>query len=183
VLCFFFIVFIAWERWEELVLLLGNPSWELGGLGSSFPDHALGPNWDSGIGTHHMLTAPSGRPIGEQNHCYPTLDNLSVALRWPAGAVFVLIYRMDRAMRSSAAATFIQWFCSPIGLPNGAVSMWWVPIPESQLGPKAWSGKLLPSPPNSQDRFPRRETSSSQRSQAMKRMKKKSTIFIDPPNH
>ena len=77
----------------------------------------------------------------------------------------------------------IQWFCSPIGLPDGAVSMWWVPIPESQLGPKAWSGKLLPSPPNSQDRFPRRETSSSQRSQAMKRMKKKSTIFIDPPNH
>ena len=60
-----------------------------------------------------------------------------------------------------------------IGLPNGAVSMWWVPIPESQLGPKAWSGKLLPSPPNSQDGFPRSKTSSSQRSQAMKTMKKK----------
>lgn len=66
---FFFILFIAWERWEELVSRLGNLSWELGGLGSSFPDHALGPNWDSGIGTHHMLTAPFGRPIGEQNHC------------------------------------------------------------------------------------------------------------------
>ena len=65
---FFFILFIAWERWEELVSRLGNLSWELGGLGSSFPDHALGPNWDSGIGTHHMLTAPFGRPIGEQNH-------------------------------------------------------------------------------------------------------------------
>eukprot|EP01046_Picozoa_sp_COSAG06_P121085 COSAG06_NODE_68541_length_219_cov_1.625000_1_plen_27_part_01 len=26
----------------------------------------------------------------------------------------------------------LQWFCSPIGLPNGAVSMWWDPIPESQ---------------------------------------------------
>ena len=61
----FFILFIAWERWEELVSRLGNLSWELGGLGSSFPDHALGPNWDSGIGTHHMLTAPFGRPIGE----------------------------------------------------------------------------------------------------------------------
>ena len=75
----FFILFIAWERWEELVSRLGNLSWELGGLGSSFPDHALGPNWDSGIGTHHMLTAPFGRPIGEQNHCLQLLPKPSEA--------------------------------------------------------------------------------------------------------
>jgi hypothetical protein len=52
-------------------LRLGNLSRELGGLGSSFPDHALGPNWDSGLGTRHMLTSPFGRPVVEQNHTQP----------------------------------------------------------------------------------------------------------------
>ena len=51
--------------------------------------------------------------------------------------------------RRSRIGGCCQWFLSPIGLPNGALSMWWVPSPKSQLGPKAWPGKLLPSPPNS----------------------------------
>ena len=57
---------------------LGDPSWGLGGLGSSFLDHALGPNWDLGLGTRHTLRSAFGNKTTDRGPRRSILGTVSL---------------------------------------------------------------------------------------------------------